>query len=65
MYLEDLSFSRRELSNGGLKIVVALLLCWQIVFCHLILGVQSSCTYFKFETVLPSRPLSSPTLNAR
>ena len=29
---EDLNSPRRELSNGGLEIVVALLVCWQIDF---------------------------------
>ena len=28
----DLDSPRRELSNGGLEIVVALLVCWQINF---------------------------------
>ena len=28
----DLDFLRRELSNGGLKIVVVLLVRWQIIF---------------------------------
>ena len=32
MYPEDLNSPRRELSNGGLGIVVALLVCWQIDF---------------------------------
>ena len=31
----DLDSPHRELSNGGLEIVVALLVCWQIIFCHL------------------------------
>ena len=30
MYLEDLNSSRQELSSGGLEIVVALLVRWQI-----------------------------------
>ena len=32
IYLADLDSPRRELSNGGLKSVVALLVCWQIDF---------------------------------
>ena len=28
----DLDSLRQELSNGGLEIVVALLVCWQIIF---------------------------------
>ena len=40
----DLDSPRRELSNGGLGIVIALLVCWQIILCVLLLGVQSSCS---------------------
>ena len=43
MYPADLNSPRQELSNGGLGIVVALLVCWQIDFCRIILEVQSSC----------------------
>ena len=32
MYPADLNSPRRELSNGGLEIVVALPVCWQIIF---------------------------------
>ena len=32
IYLADLDSPRRELSNGGLKSVVTLLVCWQINF---------------------------------
>ena len=32
MYQADLDSSCRDLSNGGLRIVVALLVCWQIDF---------------------------------
>ena len=31
MYLDDLNSPRRELFNGGLGIIVALLVRWQIV----------------------------------
>ena len=43
IYLEDLDSPRRELSNGGLGIVVALLVCWGINFCVHISDAQSSC----------------------
>ena len=43
MYPADLNSPRQELSNGGLGIVVALLVCWQLDFCRIILEVQSSC----------------------
>ena len=39
----DLDSPRRELSHGGLGIVVTLLVRWQIFFCVRLLGVQSSC----------------------
>ena len=37
---EDLDYLCRELSNGGLGIVVALLVRWQIIFCVRLLGVR-------------------------
>ena len=40
--LADLNSPRQELSNAGLRIVVALLVRWQINFCRLVLGVQSN-----------------------
>ena len=43
----DLNSPCPELSNGDLGIVVALLVCWQIVFCAFLLGVQFSCTIFR------------------
>ena len=39
----DLDSPHRELSNGGLGIVVALTFFSGIIFCLLVLGVQSSC----------------------
>ena len=39
----DLDSPCREFSNGGLGIVVALLVFWQIDVLSLVLGVQSSC----------------------
>ena len=39
----DLNSPCRELSNDGLVIIVALLVCWQIDFCRLVLDIQSSC----------------------
>ena len=42
----DLDFPRRELSNGGLGIVVALLLRWGIIFCVSISDALSSCNNF-------------------
>ena len=39
IYPEDLNSPRRELSNGSLRIVVALLVRWQIDFCVFLLGV--------------------------
>ena len=39
----DLDSPCRELSNSDLGIVVALVVRWQIIFCRLVLGVQSSC----------------------
>ena len=45
MDLEDLNSPRQELSNGGLEIVVALLVRWQIdISCVCTVGAQSSCT---------------------
>ena len=36
---EDLNFPRQELSNGGLGIVIALVVRWQIVFlCGKLIG---------------------------
>ena len=50
----DFYSPRRELSNGGLGIVVALLVCWQIIFCRLIMDVQSRCTsYLMFQLSTP------------
>ena len=47
--------ARRELSNDGLRIVVALLVRWQIIFCRLVLDVQSSFRPdFKSEAILDS-----------
>ena len=39
----DLDSPRRELSNGGLEIVVALSVFSGIFVCVFLLGVQSSC----------------------
>ena len=36
---------RQELSNDGLGIVVALAVSRQLIFCMLLLGVQSRCKY--------------------
>ena len=44
MYSKDLDSPRRELSNGGLGIVVALTAFRELIFRVFILGVQSSCT---------------------
>ena len=41
----DLDSRYREFSNGGLGIVVALLVCWQIDFCVHLAGRQSSCNH--------------------
>ena len=38
-----LNSPRREFSNLGLGIVVALLVRWKIGFCVFLLGIQSSC----------------------
>ena len=46
-YPEDLDSPCRELSNGGLGLVVALLVCPGINFRVFLLGVQSSCTRLK------------------
>ena len=43
IYLTDLDSPRRELSTGGLGIIIALSVCWQINFCVHLLGVHSSC----------------------
>ena len=43
----DLNSSRQELSNGGLGIVVTLLVRWQIIFCVRFANRQSSCTQFR------------------
>ena len=40
----DLDFPHRMLSNGGLGIDVALLVCTGVNFCVFLLGVQSSCS---------------------
>ena len=40
----DLNSPHCELFNGVLGIVLALLVCWQMFFCRLVLGVQSSCS---------------------
>ena len=41
----DLDSPRRDLSNSGLVILVALLIFRQLIFCVFLLGVvQSSCT---------------------
>ena len=39
-----LDFPRRELSNGGLGFVVALLVRQGVIFCVRLLGVQSNCS---------------------
>ena len=49
MHLTDLNSPRRELSNGGLRIVVALLVHWQIILCVIILENQSSCSIHLVE----------------
>ena len=49
IYFADLNSPCRELFNGGLGIVVALLVLWKIDFCPLILDVQSSCNRQIFE----------------
>ena len=46
IYPADLDSPRRELSNGGLKSVVTLLVRWYF-FCRLVLDVQSSCMQTK------------------
>ena len=38
MDIADLDSPRQELSNGGLRIIVALLVCWQIDFRVFLLG---------------------------
>ena len=43
---KHLDSPRRELSNGGLGIVVALLVRWEINVCMFILEIQSSCKRF-------------------
>ena len=43
IYPEDLNSACRELSNGGLEIVVALSVFSGIFVCVFLLGVQSSC----------------------
>ena len=43
MVKAELGSPRRELSNGGLGIVVALLDCWQIFFVGLVVDAQSNC----------------------
>ena len=40
-----LDSSHRKLSNSGLRTVVALPVCSGIIFCRLVLGVQSSCRF--------------------
>ena len=45
---------RQELSNGGLESVVTLLVRWQIVFCRLVLDVQSSCIQIGEKTTAAS-----------
>ena len=47
----DLDSPCQELSNGGLKSVATLLVCWQIIFCRLVLDVQSSCNVDCHRTV--------------
>ena len=44
--LEDLISPSRELSNGGLGVVVALLVRWQIIFRVRLADRQSSCNLF-------------------
>ena len=44
---EDLNSPRRELSNGGLRIVVTLLVCWEIDFLCVLADRQSGCTTSK------------------
>ena len=48
----DLNSPRQDLSNGGLGIVAALLVLWQIDFCRLILDVQSRCVMGGYKDVL-------------
>ena len=50
---------RREIFNGGLGIVVVHLVCWQIFFCRLILGVQSSRNIVMFLAIHVRRINSS------
>ena len=40
----DLNSPHRELSNGGLDILVALFVFWELIFCASLLWVQSSCS---------------------
>ena len=57
--LKDLNSSCRELSDGGLGIVVALLVCWQINFSCACTGGQTQ-LYLKSKTKdLPTKLLSS------
>ena len=42
---------RREISNSGLGIVVALLVCWGIIFCVRISDAQSSCSSSLIEGI--------------
>ena len=48
----DLDSPRRELSNGGFEVVVALLVRSRTIFCVLIADSKSSCNH-----VWPTRPL--------